>query len=244
MRLTAKLVLLLTGGILMLKLVHFFISVPKNFPTQFENLNVDVDAEKLEVKVKNTINQGKINVTVYYEALCPDSKNFIMQQLIPVYEMIPGMLRIQLVPYGKAETTESNGEINFSCQHGQAECDANKIHACVIQNTQEDSFLQVRYVACMIKDISRPYTVAQECADQMNVNYDNIVNCIESQHASLLMKAHGEKTHSLYPRISFVPTVEVNGKQLSRQQIMKNFLKELCEFFENRPDECPPILPR
>lgn len=39
---------------------------------------------------------------VFYEALCPDSKHFIMKQLVPAYEKAAPIMDIVLVPYGKA----------------------------------------------------------------------------------------------------------------------------------------------
>lgn len=41
-------------------------------------------------------------VMVFYEALCPDSKNFIVKQLHSAYERAPSLIDIQFVPYGKA----------------------------------------------------------------------------------------------------------------------------------------------
>lgn len=41
-------------------------------------------------------------MTVYYEALCGDSKRFITTQLAPNYEAFKDYVNIQFVPYGKA----------------------------------------------------------------------------------------------------------------------------------------------
>lgn len=41
-------------------------------------------------------------VMVFYEALCPDSKHFILKQLQPTYDKAPSLIDFQLVPYGKA----------------------------------------------------------------------------------------------------------------------------------------------
>lgn len=46
-------------------------------------------------------------VTVYYEALCPDSKNFIIRQLQPAFRKAPTLIEFQLVPYGKATVSQS-----------------------------------------------------------------------------------------------------------------------------------------
>lgn len=42
-------------------------------------------------------------VGVYYEALCPDSRNFIIQHLLPSFDKAPNSFDIKFVPYGKAE---------------------------------------------------------------------------------------------------------------------------------------------
>lgn len=41
-------------------------------------------------------------VEVYYESMCPDSKYFIRQQLVPVMDKIPEIVDFRLIPYGKA----------------------------------------------------------------------------------------------------------------------------------------------
>lgn len=41
-------------------------------------------------------------VMVYYEALCPDSKNFVLKQLKTSFDRAPDLMEIQLIPYGKA----------------------------------------------------------------------------------------------------------------------------------------------
>lgn len=42
-------------------------------------------------------------VGVYYEALCPDSRNFILQHLVPSFNKAPDNFDIEFVPYGKAK---------------------------------------------------------------------------------------------------------------------------------------------
>jgi hypothetical protein len=46
-----------------------------------------------------------ILVTVFYEALCPDSRSFFTKQLLPTFEKIPHLIQINLVPYGKAKVS-------------------------------------------------------------------------------------------------------------------------------------------
>ena len=50
-----------------------------------------------------TGNVESVKVTVYYEALCSDSRNFILNQLVPTYEKLRQHIALDLIPYGKAQ---------------------------------------------------------------------------------------------------------------------------------------------
>lgn len=41
-------------------------------------------------------------IGVYYEALCPDSKGFVIRQLEPMYKKLQNNVMVQMIPYGKA----------------------------------------------------------------------------------------------------------------------------------------------
>lgn len=42
-------------------------------------------------------------VEVYYESMCPDSKYFIRQQLVPAVAKVSQIMNFVLKPYGKAQ---------------------------------------------------------------------------------------------------------------------------------------------
>lgn len=118
-----------------------------------------------------------VNVAVYYEVLCPDSKNFIIKQLQASYIKAPKLIEIEFFPYGKlisrvlirlshnseclVETgkattnTNSDGSLSFDCQHGPTECEGNMIHACSIEAIH-DTKTRLDMVACMIRDNRNP----------------------------------------------------------------------------------------
>lgn len=56
-----------------------------------------------ETDPNSTPIMDKIKISVYYEALCPDSKFFIKYQLLPVFEEFQEHILLDLVPYGKAQ---------------------------------------------------------------------------------------------------------------------------------------------
>lgn len=72
-----------------LQFVSFFIIICL---TKSLNTNQVQSKESLE----------KLNIAVYYESKCPDSKRFINNQITKAIDYFPSLLNIILVPFGKA----------------------------------------------------------------------------------------------------------------------------------------------
>lgn len=175
-----------------------------------------------------------VYVMVFYEALCPDSKNFILKQLQPTFVRAPSLVDIQFVPYGKASTsTNTDGSLAFDCQHGPIECEANIIHACVVEAVH-DAKTRLDMVACMIRDNMIPKDAFYRCAKEYSVEIESIQKCYDSPHGAELLKLHGEATHALRPAVSFIPTITLDG-QLGRQaSILKDMFGEVCKIASGR----------
>lgn len=73
--------------------VHF-LSVPETAENSIVILADDVS----DYESRRTV-----TVSVYYEALCSDSRFFMLKQLVPTYNAIPEIIKLDLVPYGKAQ---------------------------------------------------------------------------------------------------------------------------------------------
>ncbi|XP_049842060.1 gamma-interferon-inducible lysosomal thiol reductase-like isoform X2 [Schistocerca gregaria] len=165
-----------------------------------------------------------VDVAVYYETLCSDSRNFIIQQLLPSYLKGPQLLNVTLIPYGKAQTWLTPWGYVFTCQHGPTECQGNKIHACAAVIVQ-DKEQQLRFVECMIRNDTVPEAAGQECSRGLE--------------GTGLLKRCGDATHSLDPSLTFVPTVTLNGIQGNQTAIRNDFWREVCAIFpEPKPTEC------
>ncbi|XP_037091269.1 gamma-interferon-inducible lysosomal thiol reductase-like [Pollicipes pollicipes] len=86
-------------------------------------------------------------VGVYYESLCPDCKNFVVDQLNVTVSRVPDLVNVTLVPWGKANVSSDDGSVH--CQHGPEECWANRLHGCVAAAI-DDASVRTRAVACLM----------------------------------------------------------------------------------------------
>ncbi|KAJ8308009.1 hypothetical protein KUTeg_012883 [Tegillarca granosa] len=68
-----------------------------------------------------------IDVTFYFESLCPDCKRFISGQLWRAWNLVPSIMKLTLVPFGNARESKGIGKWKFTCQHGKEECVGNVI---------------------------------------------------------------------------------------------------------------------
>ncbi|XP_050431663.1 GILT-like protein 1 isoform X2 [Adelges cooleyi] len=167
--------------------------------------------QNIDSYVINSNDKSYLTVSVYYETLCPDSRNFIHQHLVPSFNKAPDRFKIDFIPYGKAKTDQnSDGSLTFACQHGPVECHGNKIHSCAIQYIKDRTVL-IKYLACMINDNYEPERIGIFCANSLNVNWNKIYSCSEGKEGEQLLKSNGDATNKLWPEVSFIPTILING---------------------------------
>lgn len=57
----------------------------------------------IESNNQNLNEDYRINIEVYYETRCPDSKKFINNQLSNIFESLQNLTNLFLIPYGKAK---------------------------------------------------------------------------------------------------------------------------------------------
>lgn len=200
---------------------------------KFFSLNSEssISEETIEQSVKQ-----QVVVTVYYEALCPDSRSFVLTQLIPTKKVLEDYVEVQLVPYGKAETIVTNDDYIFKCQHGEPECEANIIHACSIEKIK-DQEKSLEVIACMIKNNIHPMSIFKHCTKGLE-EFDNILSCAQSIEGRRLLAKYGQLTKALRPRIGFIPTITLDHKVENQLEILKNLLREVCRKLKKPPKKC------
>jgi hypothetical protein len=176
----------------------------------------------------------RVNVSVFVESLCVDSKDFFERQLMPAYEKLgDDVMNINVVSFGNAffNTTVDGGEV-LHCQHGRAECDANAYELCAT-----DIFGQSRsvaFLACLFERLpmghaDTPYAsfYFESCAQDTGLFWGVIENCHDDDaRVSILQKEAANVT----PKHDHVPWIVINGLHVSEENM--DLLSEVCSRFE------------
>jgi len=195
-------------------------------------LMVTADGKSMSKKPK------KINVTVFYEVLCPDSRHFILRQLYPTWKKVPDLMEIDYRPFGKATYKKRpGGGYKFSCQHGPTECLGNIVHNCVIKYIKEP----MPYIKCMMEDNYEPLEIGKKCAYRLDLDWEPIRKCSQGREGEELMAVVAQESLGVKHKLSFIPTVAMDGDYSNQNNILKNFLPVVCNQYKvDNPEQSPP----
>ncbi|CAF1535517.1 unnamed protein product, partial [Didymodactylos carnosus] len=163
----------------------------------------------------------KVNVTLYYETLCPFCRQFISAQVSPAYQTILDIINITLVPYGNAhETYQPETQLyQYVCQHGADECLGNLIHG---------------FINCTESSTGDMKSVAIQCAEKTKINYTTIDACTKSKLGNQLQHAYAVQTENLQPPHKYVPWITINDQHTEdmQEQAQKDLIKFVCQTYK------------
>ncbi|KAK4883205.1 hypothetical protein RN001_006524 [Aquatica leii] len=212
-----------------------FRSRPKTF-----SMNLLLLLVALLFPASHQIEEKVLKVSIYYEALCPDSIQFITKQLYPVYSKINSSLLLDFVPYGKANHHLVNGKWKFSCQHGPNECLGNKYQACGLARNQSQA-QNLEFVHCMMS-ASNPSSekAVTKCAPKLGIPMADILDCSNNATGDEILAQFGNRTHAVQPNIYFIPTIIFNDVYEFNDHwgAMSDFLTTACNALDNQPGGC------
>ncbi|XP_022912786.1 GILT-like protein 1 isoform X2 [Onthophagus taurus] len=173
-------------------------------------LNIQCTVKLSFYKSKTVVRTTWLRIEVYFESLCPDSSNFIKYQLYPAWDLIKNHVDIRFIPFGKSKSYK-NGLI-FHCQHGQRECEGNKMMSCGLSRLIDQTD-QVRFIECFMTAFKKvrwnKNEFGRQCFDQIGLSFENLANCYESEEGINLQLEAEILTNMIKP--AFVPTVVYNG---------------------------------
>ncbi|XP_018015109.1 gamma-interferon-inducible lysosomal thiol reductase [Hyalella azteca] len=186
-------------------------------------------------------NHAKVEVTVYFETLCPDSKMFFRSQLLPTYTDLKDILDVNFVPFGKAlarpRLREGRVSFEFQCQHGQRECQGNRVMSCAQSVLSKED--QMRLFSCMMAKRD-PAAAGRECTQALDMEWDPIERCAGRKLGAVLLYMNGRKTAVLRPKLNFVPTVTINGEYTrdNLQNRLESLKEAVCEAYTGDHPKC------
>jgi len=217
---------------------------------EFENKFLDpIKIEKTEENIEHfhTKDENKaadaapVNVTLYYESLCPSCKQILLNQIWPSFEKLQGtgILNVKLVPYGNAQQRLYGNQWVFYCQHGPTECTGNILESCAMYHYPKQE-QHLPFIHCL--EYYGPYsTNAQYCASLAKLNYNAIYTCSVGEEGNKIEHQMGVETEALNPPHQYVPWFTMNGyhSQTIQNQLSSNFLNYVCQTYTGtKPKGC------
>lgn len=182
--------------------------------------------------------QDRVNITLYYEGLCPGCHGFILNQLWPTYGRLEEYLNVDILPFGNARMKEVNGTIVFTCQHGPDECYVNAVQTCAVKYVHPTRKL-LDFVACMLR-YPDPTKAGEPCAEKVSTDWTVLDRCSRGSEGVELLYEMGKRTRGHQPPIQYVPWVDVNGvhNETISEKTMDDLFGFVCELLGS---EKPPV---
>ena len=118
-------------------------------------------------------------------------------------------MRTNLNSRSNFQTSSKDGKHAFTCQHGEGECQGNRLHSCAIKHYSTSDALD--FVRCSMAS-RYPPDAGPECSKDLGLDYSKIETCLSSGEGHELLATNGRKTNSLSPSLYFVPWIVYDGK--------------------------------
>jgi interferon gamma-inducible protein 30 len=177
-----------------------------------------------------------VDITLYYESLCPGCRYFINHQYYRAFKSIGNIMNVGLVPYGNAEEKTKAGKWVFSCQHGKEECIGNLIETCAIHFYPNTSNF-FPFIHCIESSSKIPRVVAPSCAQKFKLNYSKIESCANGDLGNSLEHEMALKTEALKPDHTYVPWITLNGVHTEEieNKAESDLVKLVCNTYKGSP---------
>ncbi|KAJ7961180.1 putative Gamma-interferon-inducible lysosomal thiol reductase [Quillaja saponaria] len=186
-------------------------------------------SEDFGVEVSPVDSDQKVNLSVYYDSLCPSCSTFIVKNLVQVFDK--GLIKIvnlRLIPWGNAYINRTNNA--FVCQKGPDECQLNTLAACAINNWPDVNMHYALIYCFEFLTIEGRQKSWQSCFSSLGLLKKPILDCYNSGYGTLLDQKYANETLHLYPAHSFVPWVLVNKQPIGKDY--ENFVSRVCKAYK------------
>jgi interferon gamma-inducible protein 30 len=179
-----------------------------------------------------------VDVAVYYESMCPDSQQFVQEQLLPTYSQLQDYMNVELIPYGNAHTQGQPDHYTFTCQHGPEECYGNMVQTCYI-NLVNNTESRIKFVNCAF-NFPNQRKIINSCIESKELRR-LVKKCTTSSLGLNLENQMAKKTDALDPPHTFIPWITINGKggRDLTDKACDDFMSVLCDAITgDKPEVC------
>lgn len=95
----------------------------------------------------------------------------------------------------------------------------------------------------MMEDSYEPLEIGKKCAYRLELDWEPIRTCAKGREGEELMAVVAQESLGVKHKLSFIPTVALDGDYSSQNNILKNFLPVLCNQYQGeRPQNCVQII--
>ncbi|XP_068248936.1 gamma-interferon-inducible lysosomal thiol reductase-like isoform X1 [Palaemon carinicauda] len=181
----------------------------------------------------------KVKVGVFYESLCPYSRNFVVNQLYPTWRSLSQIMTVDLNAYGKSHITTEGDVYPIKCQHGPAECQGNKLLTCAKKYVEADDDF-IAFSHCVMDE----YTALKAgpgCANRIGIDYTVLDACVQNGEGDRLLYDLSLKQSALLPPLNHVPWILIDDVYTSvmNYESEKNLRQVVCNAYKGpTPSEC------
>ena len=186
----------------------------------------------------------RVKMTVYLEALCIDSKRFVLDQLVPTFDLLgPSVIDLDIVPFGNAKLVEHDNDSEtkgtVTCQHGNAECDANVYELCATSLYQGNPSRYLPFFACLFATLPmhRQQTLLDTslfaaCARHAAIEFSDSLakHCHDDPARAWQLQVDANRRT---PPHDHVPWVVFNDGPHTMDEFHDSLLEVVCLVYEN-----------
>lgn len=180
----------------------------------------------------------KLKIELFTESLCPYCIAFLTTSFKTAINTkgIELLADFSIYPYGNAYQSLFDKKWKFKCQHGTKECYGNLMQNCVLHHTTFRTGID--FILCFEENVGSFHEdideIGQHCAGVLNIDFNEIKNCINTDMGNHIQHEVATKTEALRPPRRHVPWIVVNSQHNSKieKQIKENMLGYICKNYQ------------
>uniref|UniRef100_G3MKP8 Gamma-interferon inducible lysosomal thiol reductase n=1 Tax=Amblyomma maculatum TaxID=34609 RepID=G3MKP8_AMBMU len=189
---------------------------------------------------KEDVSGKKITLQLVYDCYCPRSRQFIVSQLLPVYEKLRDHLNLTLIPSSgvRNETAGNKSSADVECKASSKECHSSMLETCVMTRTNE-TLTAVKVIACMSSSVD-PLGVGRTCVEEYGVEWDMVQLCV-TERGKLYMLELSQKVWRITGGVGRMPLLSLQGKttHVVEVEAETNLLELVCDHMHHGHEACP-----